>query len=183
MATTGIYKIQSISKPERIYIGSAMSIFDRWNTHKSDFKFNRRHAIQFQRHYNKYSETDLQFSIVEEFKFQSKQHLLAREQHYIDTYKPYFNGCKIAGSPLGYKHTIESNKKKSEANIRNGHRPPSTKGMKHSAECGKKHAEVNKRLGIVPPSRKGCKWTFGSIIKRRIQRRREKIIRLLNNAA
>lgn len=34
--------------------------------------------------------------------------ILAREQHYIDLLKPEYNLLKIAGSPLGYKHTEES---------------------------------------------------------------------------
>jgi group I intron endonuclease len=183
MKRTGIYKIQSKIKPERIYIGSAISIIDRWNIHKSDFIRSRRHSQQFQRHYDKYGVDDLIFTIVEEFEFKTKEHLLAREQYYIDYYNPYFNGCKIAGSPLGFKHSIETKEKKRKWCIENNHKPPSTKGLKWSESTGKKHSEINKLLGIVPPNRKGCKWSLGSIIKRRIKRRREKIRNIINNAA
>lgn len=34
--------------------------------------------------------------------------ILEREQHYINLLKPEYNILKIAGSPLGYKHTEES---------------------------------------------------------------------------
>jgi group I intron endonuclease len=34
--------------------------------------------------------------------------ILEREQYYIDLLKPEYNILKIAGSPLGYKHTEES---------------------------------------------------------------------------
>lgn len=33
---------------------------------------------------------------------------MEREQHYINLLKPEYNILKIAGSPLGYKHTEES---------------------------------------------------------------------------
>ena len=35
---TGIYKIQSIIKPERIYIGSAVYVDKRWKEHLKWFK-------------------------------------------------------------------------------------------------------------------------------------------------
>jgi hypothetical protein len=35
---TGIYKIQSIIKPERIYIGSAVYVDKRWKEHLNDLR-------------------------------------------------------------------------------------------------------------------------------------------------
>lgn len=43
-----------------------------------------------------------------------------REQYYIDTLKPEYNICKIAGSSLGVKHSAESNKKKSDNHFQKG---------------------------------------------------------------
>jgi GIY-YIG catalytic domain len=37
-----------------------------------------------------------------------EKNLIKREQYYLDTLKPEYNILKIAGSPLGYKHTKES---------------------------------------------------------------------------
>ena len=156
MKTTGIYQIQSKIKPERIYIGSSVNIKNRWRTHLSDFRKRRRHSLYFQKYYNKYGVSDLQFSILESC---SKEKLIEREQHYIDLLKPEFNTLKIAYSPLGYKHSEETKKKISETNIRSGHKPPSTLGVKWGKETGKKHSEINKRLGLKPPSRKGIKST------------------------
>jgi len=33
---TGIYQIQSISHPNRVYIGSALNLFWRWSKHHSE---------------------------------------------------------------------------------------------------------------------------------------------------
>lgn len=96
----GIYKIESISKPQRIYIGSAINIKHRWACHLSDLKMNKHHSPKLQRHFNKYNEDDLQFSILLGC---AKEDLIKNEQFFIDFYKPYFNICLIAGSKLGVK--------------------------------------------------------------------------------
>lgn len=106
---TGVYLIQSILKPERIYIGSGMSIKRRWNTHINKLRKNKHHSPQMQRHYNKYGEEDFMFMIIEEIEFTSKKDLLDREQKWIlyykykDTNKPYFNCAPLAYSKLGVK--------------------------------------------------------------------------------
>ena len=61
---SGIYKIQSIIKPERIYIGSAVNICDRWRCHLKDLKNGNHGNGKLQNHFNKYGEIDLQFSIL-----------------------------------------------------------------------------------------------------------------------
>jgi group I intron endonuclease len=111
---TGIYKIQSKTKPERIYIGSAININDRWWLHKKQLKTGTHHSIKLQRHYNKYSESDLVFEIIESNEYVGKEHLLAREQGWFIPYsfagadKPYFNECKKTGNTLGFNHSKET---------------------------------------------------------------------------
>lgn len=163
----GIYQIQSLSKSERIYIGSSISIRDRWNIHKSDFRSDRRHARQFKRHVNKYGIDDLNFTIIEEFDFISKEHLLSREQYYMDLIKPYFNGCKIAGSPLGTKKTEEQKDMHRKISLRNGSKPPNFKGKKRTKEYCEKIRQANLRNGNTPPSRKGIKRSLESIEKQK----------------
>ena len=63
---TGIYKIQSKTKPERFYIGSAVDIKHRWWGHKSDLLKDEHHSSKLQRHVNKYGFDDLDFSVEEE---------------------------------------------------------------------------------------------------------------------
>jgi group I intron endonuclease len=102
MKITGIYKIQSIIKPERSYIGSALNISDRWRRHLGTLKRNCHKNIKLQNHFNKYGETDLLFSILLGCE---KSDLLKLEQYFIDSYNPWFNICKIAGSNLGIRLT------------------------------------------------------------------------------
>ena len=64
MKISGIYKIQSVIKPDRCYIGSGVCIKSRWNRHLCDLRHNRHWSKKLQNHYNKYGESDLQFSIL-----------------------------------------------------------------------------------------------------------------------
>lgn len=103
MAVSGIYKIQSKCKPERIYIGSAINIKDRWRLHLWELELNRHHSARLQNHYNKYGKDDFDFTILEPC---LPAFCTAREQEYIDSLDPFFNISKTAGSTLGmvYEH-------------------------------------------------------------------------------
>lgn len=90
---SGIYKIESTIKPERIYIGSSFHIDRRWKSHLWELKNNKHHSKILQNHFNKYGIEDLKFSIIEEYE---KDRLTEREQYYLDTLNPYFNGTKFA---------------------------------------------------------------------------------------
>lgn len=102
MKTGIIYKILN-SKTNDFYIGSSLEYNDRKVTHFRLLKQNKHHCIHLQNAFNKYGIDCFSISIVEEFKFTDKQYLLEREQFYLDTLKPHYNICKIAGSPLGRK--------------------------------------------------------------------------------
>ena len=45
---------------------------------------------------------------MEILEYCSKVEVLAREQFYLDKFKPEYNILKIAGSNLGYKHSVAS---------------------------------------------------------------------------
>jgi group I intron endonuclease len=141
MVTIGIYKIQSLNNPNRCYIGSAKNIFHRWQLHLYQLIRNKHHSIKLQRHFDKYGEVDLQFSILESFNFISKENLLSREQHYINLLNPYFNSSKIAGSRLGVKTSNKTKKIQREVAIRNGNKPPSRKGIHDSKETRQKKSK------------------------------------------
>lgn len=100
MNISGIYKIQSKIKPERIYIGSAINISHRWNMHLFRLRKKEHHSSKLQNHYNKYGESDLLFSILLGCEISD---LIKIEQYFIDSYRPWFNICKVAGSALGIK--------------------------------------------------------------------------------
>lgn len=98
MNTVGIYKIKSISKPDRCYVGSAVNIGKRWWTHLYEFRLNNHKNGRLQNHYNKYGETDFEFSVLLRC---NKNDLIKNEQYFIDLYMPFFNICKTAGNRLG----------------------------------------------------------------------------------
>lgn len=110
---SGIYKIQSLIKPERIYIGSAVNIANRWRVHLYTFKKNM-HQAKMQNHYNKYGESDLVFSILMECDIKD---LITFEQSFMDLLNPYFNICKKADSCLGVKHSEKAKQNMSKSHI------------------------------------------------------------------
>ena len=110
MNRSGIYKIQSKSKPERIYIGSAANLHRRKLRHFNYLRKNKHHSRLMQRHFNKYGEDDLVFSVL---LLCEKEDLIKSEQFYIDSYKTYFNTFMEAGTMnrLGIKHSEETKRK------------------------------------------------------------------------
>lgn len=141
---SGIYQIQSQIKPERIYIGSAMKINMRWHQHRYDLRKNQHGSIKLQNHYNKYGESDLTFVVLEEC---SIDMLIIREQYYIDTFNPFFNICRIAGSTMGIHHTSETKEK-----LRISH-------IGKTPWLGKKHKKESKEK--MSKSKKGNKYCVG----------------------
>lgn len=125
-----IYKISSITKPDIFYIGSAVNFQARKLKHLSSLRRGVHINNYLQNHYLKYGIDDLYFEIVENVI--NKESLLDREQFYIDTLKPKFNLCKIAGSCLGRNPSKETKEK-----IRN-----SLLGIKHTDER-KKNIQIS----------------------------------------
>jgi group I intron endonuclease len=95
---SGIYQIQSIIKPNRKYIGSAINFDGRKGLHLFLLRQNKHHSIKLQRHYTKYGENDLVFSIL---MFVNNENLINIEQDFINLINPYFNICPKANSRLG----------------------------------------------------------------------------------
>ena len=148
MKISGIYQIQSRIKPERIYIGSAVNIHKRWLYHSEDLRRNNHHSKKLQRHFNKYGESDLLYSVLIGC---PKEDLLKTEQFFLDSYHPYFNGSSIAGSTLGFKHSEESKEKmRKPKSLETRRKLSETKRGKLSPNKGKKfpkwhHSEEAKR--------------------------------------
>jgi len=154
----GIYKIQSIIKPDRVYIGSAVNFRHRRNIHFRTLRKNKHKNPKLQAHYNKYGGKDLVFSIlvVCDIKYITPEGgVIWLEQFFLDAYKPWFNIAKIAGSSLGVKRSdktkallsrIKGNKtdeEKRKCGEHNIGRIPWNKGMKF----GKQSPElVEKRV-------------------------------------
>ena len=108
---SGIYKITN-SVNNKIYIGSAVNLNSRKNEHWYELRNNKHHSKYLQRSWNKYKGEVFKFEIVE---YCNIENLITREQYYIDTLKPKYNSCKIAGSMLGFKFTQDSKNKMKES--------------------------------------------------------------------
>lgn len=104
---SGIYKITNVTN-DQIYIGSTVNFNKRKREHFSSLNENKHCNKYLQRSFNKHGEENFKFEILEVI--EDKNKLIEREQHYLDTLKPQFNICKIAGSQLGYRHSIETKK-------------------------------------------------------------------------
>jgi group I intron endonuclease len=146
MKASGIYSIQSKCKPDRIYIGSATNMTDRWSDHLWKLNKQIHENPKIQRHYNKYGKDDLVFRMIEPC---LPQFLIIQEQEYIKKLKPYFNICKIAGSHLGCKRSEESKLRMSIAQKK--------RKIKHSPEAIEKNRIAH--LGKTPWN-KGKKATL-----------------------
>jgi len=179
---TGIYKIQSTCMPERCYIGSSVNITYRWRGHLSDLNLNHHHSPMLQRHYNKYGKEDLEFSILEEC---SKELLIKREQHYIDTIPHYFNCSPTAGNCKGIKRPEEFKAKLrgnqnakghtiSEEVLNKSFRIPMSE--EHKQACRHKHTPMSEETlqkpnyfqkGMTPHNKGVCKPKPEKILKGR----------------
>jgi group I intron endonuclease len=139
MNISGIYKIKSKVKPERIYIGSSVNIQERWRKHINYLKNNKHQSIKLQRHYNKYGKNDLVFSILIGC---NKEDLMVMEQFYLDAYKPYFNTCLTVDSVMAGRKVSEETKQKIRKTLK-GH-IPWIKGKHYSEESKHKMSESHK---------------------------------------
>jgi len=133
---TCIYKIENL-KTNEIYVGSALDFQKRKWVHQHKLRKNKHHSPILQNSWNKHGEENFKFLIIEEV--ENKYDLIKREQFYIDTLNPKYNCSKIAGSPLGVKHTLAS-----RINMSNAHL-----GKKLSKESIKKR--TLKQSGINHP--------------------------------
>jgi group I intron endonuclease len=172
----GIYKIQSISHPDRIYVGSAISIFNRWSDHRKTLAKNKHTNPKLQYHYNKYGLNDLNFEIIESQDYIDNNHLLAREQIWMirlrhgNTWIPYFNINLIAGNRKDCVLSDESKAKLSKSltgkkwkDEEREMRIASMTGVKKSDETRKRMSKAmignKKGLGKVPWN-KGIKGVY-----------------------
>ena len=101
---SGIYIIKNTIN-DKVYIGSAVCIKQRFIGHKNQFK-KQEHNDRFQNFVNKYGFNTLIFEIIEYV--DNVEKLIEREQYWIDYYESWkskkgFNICKTAGSTLGLK--------------------------------------------------------------------------------
>ena len=149
---TGVYKIESKTNSKRCYIGSAINITIRWKRHLKDLRKNKHHSQKLQRHFNKYGESDLHFSILLGCE---KEDLLKHEQFYLDSCNCYFNICRIAGSCLGVKISEETRKKMSLASM--GRKTMLGRKTSEETKAKQSKALMGNKNGIKAMSSRNCR--------------------------
>lgn len=107
---SGVYKILNTIN-QKFYIGSSYSINIRKIQHLNELRKGTHHCKSLQNNYNKYGESSLDFQILEELRFPEdywnnqrmllNEHLINREQYYMDTLNPHYNVDRIT-----YPHAI-----------------------------------------------------------------------------
>jgi group I intron endonuclease len=110
---SGIYKIVNTVNG-KIYIGSSVFIYKRWNEHKNYLRKNAHHSLYLQRAWEKYGEVSFSFETIEECDPDHKI-LQEREQYYFDLLKPEYNILKHAFSSKGHSPSVETRAKISQA--------------------------------------------------------------------
>jgi group I intron endonuclease len=138
---SGIYTITSPSGKQ--YVGSAVHFKQRWKVHVSELRKGKHHSRPLQSAANKYGLEALVFARF--LSVLSKEDLIAYEQIVIDTLKPAYNMCPVAGSPLGFKHSDETCAKLRAAWLRR--KENASKGKPYSREA---------RLKVLATSAKLC---------------------------
>jgi hypothetical protein len=138
----GIYKITNTSN-SKYYIGSAVSINYRLNTHKRLLRDNKHFNSHLQASYNK---NGLSNFVFEQLEVTTKETMIEREQYWIDQLdatnpKKGYNKRIIASSNLGIKLSEETRKKLSVAHI--GHKRSKEAQLKISASQYKKVVQID----------------------------------------
>jgi group I intron endonuclease len=111
---SGIYSINNLING-KCYVGSAVNIKVRWNTHKHTLKFNCHKNKHLQSAWNKYGKDNFEYKILELVSDLEK--LISREQYWIDQLSAFTYGYNMkpkAGSSLGFKFSKESKDKMSK---------------------------------------------------------------------
>lgn len=108
---SGIYKITNLVN-NKIYIGQAVNLFQRWCSHKGCYD-----DCYIHRAIKKYGWTNFKFEVLE---ICEKDKLIEKEQFYLDFYKSYnrnigYNIRKFADTKFGYNHSQETKDKISKA--------------------------------------------------------------------
>lgn len=161
----GIYKIENIINGN-LYIGSCSNYNVRKGSHLCLLRQNKHHSIILQRAFNKYSEKNFIFELIEEL--QDKNNLIEREQHYMDLLNPVYNICPIAGSTLNRIFT-EKHKQNLSKSLTGKVRTLEQKEKQRLLKLGKTHSEktkekVSKAISKIKGNRIGDKVNSEQIL-------------------
>lgn len=134
---SGIYTYRLKLDRDRVYIGSALNLAQRFRQHRYRYSIYKGNNNKFYSLVRKYGWDNIEYGIIEKINLScdssilsNKKTLLSREQFYLDKYSPSLNINKLAGSMLGYKHTEQSKLKLSSIHIGKSYKKTPTKKPK-----------------------------------------------------
>lgn len=131
---TGIYCIENLINGKK-YIGQAVDIAARWRHHRCLLDKGKHHSIALQRAWNKYSDNNFKFYVLEECEAESLSDCEIKWIKQLDTYKHGYNMTAGGEGQLGRPQTPEQRKHLSEINM--GPLNPNY-GLKRSLETRQK---------------------------------------------
>jgi len=154
----GIYKIYNLVDG-KVYIGSAVNFYKRYNRHISCLRLNKHYNSHLQNAWNKYGGDNFIFEIIENIL--DKNILLEKETYYIAFYNSSdqrfgYNQREVSDSNKGLKHTDEAKKKMSEAHKREN---LSVETRNRYAEVARNRIFSEERNRKISESNKGKKMT------------------------
>lgn len=146
---SGVYQILNVVTG-RIYVGSAVSLVNRWSQHRKDLERSKHYNVHMQKSYNKHGVDAFEYFVIEHCLLHE---LIEKEQFWMDALHATkrgrgYNMCPRAGNCLGFKHSKETRHKMSAAAT--GTRNPNY-GRVYSAEHKQRLSDAHK--GIPSPNK------------------------------
>jgi group I intron endonuclease len=145
--TSAIYAIVNQDTCD-MYVGSSVALKRRWSAHRRSLENHSHYNTHLQRAYDKYGAEKFDWEIVESVN--DKTNLIAKEQFWIDFFKPAYNGRPTANSPLGTKPSAETRAKMSASAKKRGfsatHRQNISKAKKGLVISDKQKEQIRATL-------------------------------------
>lgn len=141
----GIYRIRNTING-KFYVGSSVNVEGRIFKHLSFLRRGIHPNAHLQAAFTLYGESAFAYELIEEC---GKDQLLACEQSHIDSLRPAYNICQVAGNTLGYQHTEEAKAKMSAFNKGNTR----NLGNKHSEQTRRRLSEMASQRRVSPETR------------------------------
>jgi len=156
---TGIYALRNMVTG-KVYVGSAVNLPKRCCEHVWSLRGQKHKNYLLQNAWKKYGEGNFVFKVLEKVE---TDHLLSREQHWIDTHRAAGEGYNLnptAGSNLGRTFSETARKNMSEAasramadsNVKARHRK-ATRAAMADPEVRRKMSEAARRQQADPQKR------------------------------
>lgn len=108
-----VYCIEHLAS-ERAYVGSTISISDRWTNHRWHLRKNTHHALKLQALWNKYGQDGFKFRVLEEKDCLSKEDRIAFEAEWVSR-KGSLNSRPVAENLTRFSASQESIEKVTRA--------------------------------------------------------------------